>query len=127
MPTDLSRLLPTRDDSHVTATIKLADVFGFLNLLHSLYAIHERRTHDENSIEFRRDDGFTLSIDFSFNVASFGKEGAADRKRYWTENANIGEMDRLLHLFLCKQDEQLRRFEWTCCPAPRKRMRRGSR
>ena len=100
----------------MTATIECADKRNFLNLLHALFAVHDRFTHDRDTIAFRRDDGFTLFINFSLNYVSFGKDGVTEKERFWTENIAIGTMDDLLFMFLENRDDELRKFKWVVRP-----------
>jgi hypothetical protein len=108
----------------MNATVELVDSRQYLNLLHALFAIHDRSTEDVNTITFRRDDGFTLHIKFSFNFVSFGRDGEPEENRFWTENISIGEMDDLLGMFIGNCDEMLRRFRWLARPTASRRRKR---
>lgn len=102
------------------ATINLADKRQFRNLLHVVFALHDSSTHDVDTVTFRRDDGFTLQVNFSVDYVSFGREDEPEGRRRWTENIGIGTIDELLMLFIHGQDDDLRRFPWLVTPPPTK-------
>jgi hypothetical protein len=105
------------------ATIELAENHRHGKLLHAMFAIHDRFTHDEDIITFRRDDGATFRINFAHGHVSFFRQGATEKlERFWTESISIGKMDELLELFIWNQDDELRRYRWLVRPVkPRKR------
>jgi hypothetical protein len=101
----------------MTALIELVDKRRFVNVLHAVYAVTNNSSHDRNKITFRRENGFTLHIDFAINTVYFRPEepagGAPKRdedKRLWSVNVGIGDLHELLLMFIRCRDDEIRKL-----------------
>lgn len=94
------RSLNLMSDLSISAEITLQETQEYVRLLHAFLACSNLFSHDSDTLGFHRSDNKTLCINTCVNTITFGKTGAENGERYWSNNVDVAFIQKALVYFI---------------------------